>query len=69
VSARNVDLETAAFTDLTDVGTWRVYADWLQSIGDPRGELAGLELLRREAFRSERGAIVAEIQTREQPYR
>lgn len=68
MSARNVDLETAAFTDLSDVGAWRVYADWLQSVGDPRGELASLELLRRDAFRSERIALQAEIQAREQPY-
>jgi hypothetical protein len=69
VAARNVDLETAAFTDLGDVGTWRVYADWLQSVGDPRGELAGLEMLRRDAFLSERKALEVQIQTREQPYR
>jgi hypothetical protein len=69
VAARNVDLETAAFTDLADVGTWRVYADWLQSVGDPRGELAGLEMLRRDAFLSERKALEVQIQTREQPYR
>jgi hypothetical protein len=69
VSARNVDLETAAFTDLADVGTWRVYADWLQSVGDPRGELASLELLQHDAFRSEREALEAQIHAREQPYR
>jgi hypothetical protein len=69
VSARNVDLETAAFNDLGDVGTWRVYADWLQSIGDPRGELASLELLRHDAFASERVALEAQIHAREQPYR
>lgn len=69
MAARNVDLETAAFTDLADIGTWRVYADWLQSVGDPRGELASLELLRLDAFRSERERLDAEIQTREQPYR
>jgi hypothetical protein len=66
---RNVDLETAAFTDLGDVDTWRVYADWLQSVGDPRGELASLEMLRRDAFRSERVGLDAQIQEREQPYR
>lgn len=69
MSARNVDLETAAFTDLADLGTWRVYADWLQSVGDPRGELASLEMLRLDAFASERESLEAQIQTREQPYR
>jgi uncharacterized protein (TIGR02996 family) len=69
VSARNVELETAAFTDLHDVGTWRVYADWLQSVGDPRGELVSLELLRRDGFRSEREALAIEIETRAQPCR
>lgn len=69
MASRNVDLETAAFTDLADIGTWRVYADWLQSVGDPRGELASLELLRRDAFRSEREGLEAQIQAREQPYR
>jgi hypothetical protein len=69
VPARNVDLETTAFADLGDVDTWRVYADWLQSVGDPRGELASLELLRLDAFRSERAALEAQIQAREQPYR
>jgi uncharacterized protein (TIGR02996 family) len=66
---RNVDLETAAFTELADVDTWRVYADWLQSVGDPRGELASLELLRLDAFASERKKIDEQVRERELPYR
>lgn len=69
MTPRNIDLETAALCNLDDVQTWRVYADWLQSVGDPRGELASLELLRRDAFRSERAALEAQIGEREQPYR
>lgn len=69
MSARNLDLETSAFGNLDDAETWRVYADWLQNIGDPRGELASLELLRRDAFRSERVKLDEQIQEREQPYR
>jgi uncharacterized protein (TIGR02996 family) len=69
VPARNLDLETAAFSNLDDTETWRVYADWLQSVGDPRGELASLEMLRRDAFVSERANLDAQIGEREQPYR
>ncbi len=69
MAPRNVDLETAAFSNLDDVETWRVYSDWLQSVGDPRGELASLEMLRRDAFRSERATLDEQIGEREQPYR
>ena len=69
MSARNVDLESTAFSNLDDTETWRVYSDWLQNVGDPRGELASLEMLRRDAFRSERAKLDEQIQEREQPYR
>lgn len=66
--ARNPDLEAAALADLQDVDSWRVYADWLQSVGDPRGELASLDLLRPDAFLSQRRALTEQIRERERPY-
>ncbi|PRQ07201.1 hypothetical protein [Enhygromyxa salina] len=67
-SARNLELEAAAFADLDDLDSWRVYADWLLSAGDPRGELVSLHLHQRDAFRSERLAIAEQLRAREQPY-
>jgi uncharacterized protein (TIGR02996 family) len=67
-SVRNLELEAAAFANLDDVDNWRVYADWLQSVGDPRGELASLDLHRRDAFRSQRLALAEEIRERARPY-
>ena len=52
-----------------DEDATRVYADWLQTQGDPRGELVSLELHRRAAFRSENRAIKAEISARSLPFR
>jgi uncharacterized protein (TIGR02996 family) len=66
--ARNPDLEAAAFADPQDFDSWRVYADWLQSVGDPRGELASLDLLRKDAFRSQRMALAEQIRERQQPF-
>ena len=67
-NARNLELEDAALPQVDEDGL-RVYADWLQTQGDPRGELVSLELHRRSAFRSERLALEREIATREAPYR
>ncbi|MCA9683302.1 MAG: hypothetical protein KC457_13975 [Myxococcales bacterium] len=51
--ARNPELEAAAFADFDDHDAWRVYADWLLSVGDPHGELVSLDLHRRTGFLSE----------------
>jgi hypothetical protein len=67
-SARNIELEAAALADLGDLDSWRVFTDWLQSAGDPRGELAGLYLHQRDAFMSERAAITKQLRALEQPY-
>ncbi|PRP89918.1 hypothetical protein ENSA5_69540 [Enhygromyxa salina] len=61
---RNFELEA----NTEDIDGLRVYADWLQSVGDPRGELVSLEVHRREGFRSQRKALEEEIQARTQPY-
>jgi uncharacterized protein (TIGR02996 family) len=39
----NPDLEQAIIADPRSVDAYLVYADWLQSQGDPRGELAALQ--------------------------
>ena len=41
-AARNEELERKILAAPDDEGAWRVYADWLQSQGDPRGELAAI---------------------------
>lgn len=42
--ARNPGLEQAIYDAPDDVGAWQVYADWLQSEGDPWGERLSLGL-------------------------
>ncbi|HEY1814001.1 MAG TPA: TIGR02996 domain-containing protein [Kofleriaceae bacterium] len=37
--ARNTELEEQIFADPSDPAAYLVYADWLQSQSDPRGEL------------------------------
>ncbi|MEJ7599974.1 MAG: WGR domain-containing protein [Kofleriaceae bacterium] len=41
--AYNAALAKVIDADPTDDGAWSVYADWLQSQGDPRGELAAVQ--------------------------
>lgn len=43
---RSPDLETAIVNDPENVSGYAVYADWLQSQGDPRGALMALQLSR-----------------------
>lgn len=43
-SDRNPALEAAIFANPTDLDAWSVYGDWLQTQGDPRGELVALEV-------------------------
>lgn len=40
----NPELERACLDDPDNIDSWRVYADWLQTHGDPRGELAALHV-------------------------
>src|SRR5512145_1729696 len=40
----NPELEAAIEKNPSDADVWLVYADWLQSVGDPRGELMSLAL-------------------------
>lgn len=40
----NAALEKTLRADPTDASTYAVYADWLQAQGDPRGELAALQI-------------------------
>ena len=40
----NPTLESAILADRTDRSAWQVYADWLQSEGDPRGDLVAVQL-------------------------
>ncbi|KIG12109.1 hypothetical protein DB30_02024 [Enhygromyxa salina] len=67
-SARNIELEAAALANLDDLDSWRVYADWLLSVGDPRGELVSLHLHQANAYRSERVAMADQLRAREQAY-
>src|ERR1043165_1674592 len=50
VAARNADLEAAIVADPEDEGPYLVYADWLQSRGDPRGELIVVQHARGPAW-------------------
>lgn len=43
LDARNPDLEAAIAANPLDDDAWRVFTDWLQTQGDPRGELAALQ--------------------------
>jgi uncharacterized protein (TIGR02996 family) len=42
--ARNAELEKAILADPDDDEAYQVYADWLQGKGDPRGELAAVQV-------------------------
>jgi len=42
-SHRNEELERAILDDVLDPDAWLVYGDWLQSAGDPRGELVAVQ--------------------------
>jgi uncharacterized protein (TIGR02996 family) len=48
-SKSNPKLEKAILADPYDRDAYMVYADWLQSEGDPRGELIALQLANKEA--------------------
>src|ERR1043165_6551684 len=62
VAARNADLEAAIVADPEDEGPYLVYADWLQSRGDPRGEL----IIVLHALATARGPAWAKLRIREQ---
>jgi uncharacterized protein (TIGR02996 family) len=58
--ARNPDLEARVVAAPDDPGVWRVYGDWLQGQGDPRGELIGLQLQEEdEVDRRDRTRLVS----------
>jgi uncharacterized protein (TIGR02996 family) len=61
VAARNADLEAAIVADPEDEGPYLVYADWLQSRGDPRGEL----IIVQHALETARGVAWAQLRIRE----
>jgi uncharacterized protein (TIGR02996 family) len=46
--ARNLELEAAILADPTSAEPYRMYADWLEQQGDPRGQLIALELAEEE---------------------
>ena len=65
---RNLELEAAAFADLDDLDSWRVYADWLLSHGDARGEIASLVVHIGDAYLSERKRMAARIEELQRPF-
>jgi hypothetical protein len=65
---RNLELEAAAFANLDDLDSWRVFADWLLSKGDARGEIASLAVHRHEGFLSERKGMAARAEALERPF-
>jgi uncharacterized protein (TIGR02996 family) len=65
---RNLGLESAAFADFGDHDAWRVYADWLLSQGDERGEIANLALHFDGAFLSERQLLAERMRELERPH-
>jgi uncharacterized protein (TIGR02996 family) len=58
---RNPELEHAALSDYGNHDAWRVYADWLQSQGDPRGELIILSIDSRHGYLSQRRDMLAKL--------
>lgn len=65
---RNLELEAAAFANLDDLDSWRVFADWLLSKGDTRGEIASLAVHLGDAFLSERKAMTRRIGELQRPF-
>lgn len=47
--ARNPGLEAQVYSTPEDAEAWRVYADWLQEVGDPWGEYLALSLAAEQA--------------------
>lgn len=62
---RNLELERAIATDPEDERNYLVYADWLQSKGDPRGELVSVQARLSSAstpeLLEEEGRLLAEL--------
>ena len=67
--SRNLELEAAAFANLDDLDSWRVFADWLLSKGDIRGEIASLAAHLDGTFLSERKQMSARMQELERPFK
>ena len=44
MSARSPDFEEAIHANRADVVAYQMYSDWLQTIGDPRGELIAIQV-------------------------
>jgi len=62
-SKRNPRLEQAVLDAPDDKSRWRVYSDWLQGEGDPRGELMALQIqleTKRDAKLSKRAGAILE---------
>jgi uncharacterized protein (TIGR02996 family) len=59
---RNPELEHAALSDFGNHDAWRVYADWLQSQGDPRGELIILSIDSKHGYLSLRREMLAKLE-------
>jgi hypothetical protein len=68
LSSRNLELEAAAFANLDDLDSWRVFADWLLSKGDARGEIASLSAHLDGAFLSERKSMSKRIEEIQRPF-
>jgi len=65
---RDIEFERGAWADLDDSDSWRVFADWLLSVGDARGEIVSLALHLPDAFASERKAMAARVRELERPF-
>jgi uncharacterized protein (TIGR02996 family) len=57
---RNDALETAIWANPDDREVWLVYADWLQSQGDPRGEIIAIDIAYERASGAERARLKRE---------
>ena len=58
----NTELEEAILANPTDDAAWAVYGDWLQTQGDPRGELAAVQLALASSPSSSAGEQLAREQ-------
>ena len=45
VNQSNPEIEKLIHQDLNNIEAWAIYGDWLQNVGDPRGELIALEII------------------------
>lgn len=67
--SRNPELEQAIYASPDDVGAWQVYADWLQSKGDPWGERISLGIAHAAAKGAEKTKLKKAVDKLDEEHR